>query len=217
MDNNNKPMPMYDLSPEVKKARDAKRQAQILRWRIWQGIKAPCTRPWKFAFIVLLDAAFLFCWCRRDILLALIPLDYATMSAIKVQAFTYAFYAFLIFVFLFLLALLLYVLGIPRKDRKIDKGLPVIFRHDADYGYWPIYLSCQRQGDLYKYEFLSEYLPLEMWERCREKVATLLGGYIDSIEYGGKDQNDLRRIVVYAGEGAKPQERQAPADPLFRR
>lgn len=214
MDNNK---PIYDISLEVKKARDAKRQAQILRWRILYGIKSLFARPWNLAFIVLLGVAFLLCWLGRCALLALIPLDYKALPTILGQVFLYAFYAFLILGFLFLLTLLLNILGIPRKARKIDKGLPVRFRHDVEYGYWPIYLSCRSQGSLYRYEFLSEYVPLGSWEKREEDIASLLGGYIDGIEHGGKNQDDLRRIVVYAGEGAKPQERKATPDPLFRK
>lgn len=209
----------YDLSPDERKRRDGHRRGKISRFRVRYGVKALLRKPWKTASVALLGATFLFCWLNRDAAISHILMDFPVLPGIMVPVLSYTLYALIIVIFVLLLVLLLCTLGIPRCARKIDRAIVDIFKNDVGYGYWPIYLSRQREGatDLWRYEFYSEHLPIDAWETKSARLVNMLGGYIDSISNGGKGGNDVRYIVVISGSGAKPKERAATPDPLFRK
>lgn len=208
----------HDISPEQRKKRDGQRRGKISRFRVVYGVKALLCKPWKLAFVAMLGISFLFCWFHRDAVISCMLTGFPVLPGMMVPVLSAILYALILVVFVLLLALLLCVLGTPRRARKIDRAMVDIFKNDVGYGYWPIYLSRQREGNmgLWQYVFYSEHLPMEMWEAKSARLINMLGGYIESIEYGGKNNNDVRYIVVYAGEGAKPIVRESPADPLFK-
>lgn len=208
-----------DLSPDERKKRDGNRRGKVSRFRLKYGIKLLFRQPWKIVFVALLGTVFLFCWLNRNAATSRILMDFPVLPSIMVPVLSYTLYAFIIVTFVLLLALLLCVLGIPRRARKIDRAIVDIFKNDVGYGYWPIYLSRQREGatDLWRHEFYSEHLPVEAWEAKSARLVNMLGGYIDSIEHGGRDGNDVRYIVVVSGDSAKPKERATTPDPLFRK
>ncbi|MDL2288165.1 hypothetical protein LJC32_02155 [Oscillospiraceae bacterium OttesenSCG-928-F05] len=209
----------YDVSPDERKKRDGHRRGKVSRFRLKYGIKTLWRQPWKIIFIAMLGAAFLFCWLNRNATMSQMTADFPILPDIMVPVLSYILYALIIVVFILLLLLLLCVLGLPRRARKIDKAIVDIFKNDVGYGYWPIFLSRQREGstDLWQYEFYSEHLPLEAWEAKSARLVNMLGGYIDSISNGGKNGNDVRYIIVVSGVGARPSERAAALDPLFRK
>jgi len=209
----------HDLSPEERKKRDGQRRGKISRFRLKYGIKSLFRQPWKTTFVALLGAMSLFCWLNRDAAALRLLTDFPVLPGIMVPMLSYTLYSLIVVVFILLLALLLCVLGIPRYARKIDRAIVDIFKSDVGYGFWPIYLARQREGNtgLWRYTFYSEHLPIEAWEAKQARLVNMLGGYIDSIEHGGRDGNDVRYIVVLAGNGAKPKERAATPDPLFRK
>lgn len=209
----------HDLSPDERKRRDGHRRGQISRFRLKYGVISLFRKPWKITFVALLGAAFLLCWLNRDAAISRMPIDFSTLPGIMAPVLSYPLYALIIVVFVLLLTLLLCMLGIPRHARKIDRTIIDIFKNEVGYGRWPIYLSRQREGstDLWRHEFYSENVPIEVWEAESAKLVNMLDGYIDDIINGGKDGNDVRYIVVISGIGAKPKERAAPPDPLFRK
>lgn len=209
----------HDISPEQRKERDGQWRGKISRFRVVYGVKALLHKPWKLAFVAMLGTAFLLCWFHRDAVISYMLTGFPVLSGIMLPVLSYILYALIIVLFALLLALLLCVLGTPRRARKIDRAMIDIFKNDVGYGYWPIYLSRQREGNtgLWRYTFYSEHLPMEMWEAKSARLINMLGGYIESIENGGKDNNDVRYIIVIAGKGVKPPEREIPADPLFRK
>lgn len=209
----------HDLSPDERKKRDGHRRGKVSRFRLKHGTKSLIRQPWKIAIVALLGAAFPFCWLNRDAAILYILMDFPVLPGIMVPVLSYTLHVLIIVIFALLLVLLLYVLGIPRRARKIDRAIVDIFKNDVGYGYWPIYLSCQREGtaDLWRHEFYSEHLPVETWEAKSAKLVNMLGGYIDSIEHGGRAGNDVRYIIVISGKGAKPKERVSTPDPLFRK
>ncbi len=156
----------HDLSPDERKRRDGQRRGTISRFRVVYGVKALLLKPWKLAFVAMLDTAFLFCWFHRDtVILRMLP-GFPVLPGIMVPVLSYILYALIIVLFVLLLALLLCELGTPRRARKIDRAMIDIFKNDVGYGYWPIYISRQHEGntDLWRYTFYSEHLPMEMWE-----------------------------------------------------
>lgn len=209
----------HDISPERRKKRDGQRRGKISRFRVAYGVKALFRKPWKLAFVAMLGISFLFCWFHRDAVISCMLTGFPVLPGMMVPVLSIILYALIIVMFVLLLALLLCVLGTPRHARKIDKAILDIFKNDVGYGYWPIYLSRQREGtaDLWQHEFYSEYVPIEAWEAKSARLINMLGGYIDSIHNGGKNNNNVRYIIVVAGKGAKPPEREIPADPLFRK
>lgn len=209
----------HDISPDEKKRRDGQRRGKISRFRVVYGVKALLHKPWKLAFVAMLGTAFLLCWFHRDAVISCMLTGFPVLSGIMLPVLSYILYALIIVLFALLLALLLCVLGTPRRARKIDRDMIDIFKNDVGYGYWPIYLSRQREGatDLWRYEFYSEHLPIDAWEAKSARLVNMLGGYIDSISNGGKNGNDVRYIIVVSGSGAKPKERAATPDPLFRK
>lgn len=206
-------------APDPKKKLDARRRGITFRFRVANSLPTIRRQPWMISFIALPCAAFIICWLARDWLISLIPFDFSTLTGVMPQVLTYAIYAFIILLFALLLALVLQTLGTPRKARKIDKGLINLFRHDAGHGDWPIYISCRQEAgsDLFTHTFFSEFVPLEIWRGKQEtgKLTSLLGGHIDTIHYGGKDEDDTDYIIVVSGNRAKPKERPATSDPLF--
>ena len=206
----------HDMSPDERKRRDCRRRGKTYRFRVKCGVKSLFCQPWKITFVALLGAAFLFCWLNRDAAVSRMLMDFPVLPGVMVPVLSYTLYALIIVIFVLLL---LCTLGIPRRARKIDRAIVDIFKNDVGYGYWPIYLSRQREGatDLWRYEFYSEHLPINAWEAKSARLVNMLGGYIDSISNGGKNGNDVRYIVVISGSGAKPKERAATPDPLFRK
>lgn len=218
MNNLSKTHAEHDLSPDERKKRDGQRRGKTFRFRVVYGVKALLCKPWKFTFVALLGAAFPFCWLNRDIATSYMLVDFPILPDIAIPILSYTLYTLIIVSFVLLLTMLLCVMGNPSRAHKIDRALLAIFK-DVGYGYWPIYLSCQREGnvDLWRYEFYSEHIPIETWEANRIRLVNMLGGYIESIENGGKHNNDVQYIVVFAGKGAKPVERETPKDPLFKK
>ena len=209
----------HDLSPDERKKRGGHRRGKISRFRVAYGVKALLRKPWKLTFVALLGATFLLCWLNRDAFILHMLMDFPVLPDIMVPVLSYIMYAQIIVVFVLLLLLLLCVLGIPYHAREIDMEIVDIFKSDVGYGYWPIYLSCQREGntDLWRYQFYSKHIPIETWVAKKIRLVNMLGGYIEGIENGGKNNNDVRYIVVISGKGAKPPEQEAPKDPLFRK
>lgn len=219
--NQNQPnQPVQIQTPDTKKTLDTQRRGKVFRLRLLQGVKSLVKRPLCIIPIVLLLAAFSFCWLKRDWLISLLPFNFSGLPNVMYSVVTYALYAFIILVFLLLIAMVLQIIGTPRMARKIDRGLINLFRHDTGDGDWPIYLTCRQEKgiDLFTHTFYSEFVPLECWQEKQKsgKLVSLLGGYIDSIHYGGKDKDDTDYIVVVSGTRAEPKKRPATPDPLFR-
>ena len=207
----------HDISPEQRKKRDGQRRGKISRFRVVYGVKALLHKPWKLAFVALLGILFALTWHNRNVLTSLLLADFPILTMTPILSGIL--YALIIVVFMLLLVFLLCVLGIPHRARQIDRAIVDIFKNDVSYSHWPLYIDCQREGntDLWRYTFYSELVPIETWDAKRTRLVSMLCGYIESIEHGGKRSNDVRYIVVLAGKGAKPPERKTPTDPLFRK
>lgn len=191
-----------------------------LRIRITEGVRQLGVCPWKNIFVAMLLAIlakpFSFILNNRTLPFeSLIPSQFFWVyDGIKI--------VLIVIAFLMPLWGLIHFIGIPSMDRKINKCLMAKFStEDFQNAYCPILMSSRRiKGtNMVRLEFFSPYLSLGIWQATQKRANIPAGwGYHleGRLENGGRDGNDARKIVMFTAPGAKPVNRSAPIDPLFK-
>lgn len=185
------------------------------RHYIHEGIKKLIANPLIGIFVLLLlIIAFISVWKTAD---TFIP------SMIKVPLLvpvvTYAVRILIPTIFLLLLTGLLWLLGTPPRAREIENDVAAAFgitKTSALYYRRPILISSKpiKGSDVTEYVFWSRWIDLDQWNKLERKKAVLwtLNAHSDEDFINGTKKYT---VVIRAGSGAEPKERETPHDPFF--
>jgi hypothetical protein len=183
------------------------RNRDILRIRIIEGFKQLIKRPWKCVSIIMLTVAFF--WAREKLTPALLPLE-KFIPAQFGKALGSMFLILCILLFALLLLLTISIIGTPLRVGKYDRIFnAALSARDREYGAGcPVLISASRiKGTkVTRLEFYSVGVPMETWMERENRIMSAMNAHlVEPIQYGGKHNNDRRRIVLFTAPGAKPQ------------
>lgn len=192
MDSNN-------ISHQAKILAQRRRSRTILRLRLGSGIKE-AVKTWKGISILLLCAAFILLWNKRN---TLVPFYHDTPMLSTVWGYISA--VFIPLIFLLLLVGLLLILGTPFRAKTVENSLLQIGLANR-YGNAPALISCKRikNTQVSVMAFYSLGVGMEKWETHRAEVQDALNvHFVEPIKYGGRSGRNRNITVITAAPGAE--------------
>ena len=206
----NKVTPVNNNYPQ-----EAIRRRAQQRHYIAQGIKKLLDIPLVGIIVLLLVAVvFISTWKTAD---RLIP--HVTRAPILIPAVTYAVRVFIPTILLLILSGLLWLIGIPRKFKEIERDIAIAFdiaqKKPLHYR-WPFLVSSNpvKDSDATEYIFWSRWIPIDQWNKSETKSAILwaLKSHSDDDFTNGKKKYT---VVIRVLSGVEQKEKGTPKDPLF--
>lgn len=190
---------MREIDNYIKK----KRNNQEIWFRVWLGVQQLWYKPYYNLWLLLLFAVFLFAWSNKEWFLPkqFIPTSIKPILVYCVSGFL------LLALILFILVLLKYI-GL--KTARKDEGALITAFTPADlrYGH-PIMISCKKvkHTDVTVKEFYS-VIPMRRWNEKAGDIADNMNVHlVEAISYGGKNNNNSKRIVLHTAPGVRPKDR----------
>lgn len=190
---------MKEIDNYIKK----KRNNQEIWFRVRLGMQQTLCKPAYIIYFLPLFILFFFGWSKKEWLL---PEQFIPSSIMPILEYCIS--------ALLLLALILFVLVLLKyigfKTAKDDEGALIIAFTPADlrYGH-PIMISCKKikNTDVTVKEFYS-VIPMRRWNEKAGDIADNMNVHlVEAISYGGKNNNNSKRIVLHTAPGVRPKDR----------
>ena len=185
---------------------DRKRRQLENCFRIGLGIEQLFVAPWKNVFLVLFLAAFGLAWFKRGFVPGFPsffePIGKYIVSAVIISVSS-----------VFLLGILI-LLGTPWKARADLESIRMAFTA-ADLTNARLFLmrSKRSKNGVLRREWYCKGISKSRFEARQEEISDVLDcHWLQPIQYGGKNGNNRKRIVMYTASGYKPAERGALHD-----
>jgi hypothetical protein len=186
---------------------ERKRTRAKLFHRLNEGIKQIYLKPLKIIAPLLLVITFLRVWQNMRSVLSGISWRF-----ILVQTFiTYVAMTVVILLFVTMFVSLIILIGKPRKSQYIDSYAEFsLIDSERDYYRRPFLISRTpiKGSSAERLVFWSYWLSKKKWMEREDELCDMMNVHlIENIDYGGKNGNDRRIIVLIVGEGALPPHR----------
>lgn len=186
----------------------SKRYRRIKRsLRIYLGIQQMILKPYFNVLLVAVLVGFILFWKNKAILYAnapklILPLWRGTVHVFGVSAF------------IFLLICIVYMIG--ALTARIDESNLIIAFHESDLrNGCPILMKKKqdKKTGVTVREFYSN-ISLKRWMENKDEIADAMDVHFvkPEIEYGGKNRDNGKRIVLYTAKGRKATEREVLYD-----
>lgn len=185
-----------------------KRYNRIKRYlRIRLGIQQLILKPYLFSFIVSVLVGFILFWKDKEKL-------YFHAPKLILPIWRGMVYVFGLSVFIFLLIFIVYIIG-ELTARRDEGDLIIAFREQDLRNGCPILMKKKQNKEtgITIKEFYSN-TPLKRWVDSKDEIADSMDIHFvkPDIEYGGKNKDNGKRIVLYTAKGRKPTEREVLYD-----
>ena len=186
----------------------SKRYRRIKRnLRIRLGIQQLIFKPYLNALLVVVLVGFILFWKNKTNL-------YANAPKFILPLWQGIVHIFGISAFIFLLVFIIYMIGeltarldesnliIAFGERDLRNGCPILMKKKQD-----------KETGITIREFYSN-TPLKRWVDSKDEIADSMDIHFvkPDIEYGGKNKDNGKRIVLYTAKGRKPTEREVLYD-----
>lgn len=209
MDNSRSQGVYFNYQPQENIRNKAKQ-----RHYISEGIKKLIASPLKSIIVLsLMMITLIAAWKAAD---TFIPR--MTTIILLIPVVTCAARVLILTIFLLLMAGLLWLLGSPPKSREIDNDVTAAFGITSVLYYRRPFLISKKPvmgSFVTEYVFWSRWIDLDHWNKPENRKAILwaLNAYSDDNFAHGKQKYT---VMIRAGSGVEPQEREIPQDPLFK-
>lgn len=186
----------------------SKRYRRIKRnLRIRLGIQQLIFKPYLNALLVVVLVGFILFWKNKTNL-------YTNAPKFILPIWQGIVHIFGISAFIFLLVFIIYMIG-ELTARRDEGDLIIAFREQDLRNGCPILMrkKQQKETEVTIKEFYSN-IPLKRWKESKDEIADSMDVHFvkPDIEYGGKNKDNGKRIVLYTAKGRKPTEREVLYD-----
>lgn len=175
--------------------------------RIRLGIQQLIAKPYLLSLIVSVLVGFIFFWKDKENF-------YAHAPRLILPIWRGMVHIFGISAFVFLLILIVYMIG-ELTARRDEGDLIIAFREQDLHNGCPILMKkrLDKETGVVIREFYSN-TPLKRWVESKDEIADSMDIHFvkPDIEYGGKNKDNGKRIVLYTAKGRKPTEREVLYD-----
>lgn len=175
--------------------------------RICLGIQQLIFKPYLNVPLVVVLAGFILFWKNKANL-------YANAPKFILPLWRGVVHIFGVCAFIFLLIFIVYMIGeltarldesnliIAFSENDLRNGCPILMKKKQD-----------KETGVTVREFYSN-IPLKRWVDSKDEIADSMDIHFvrPDIEYGGKNKNNGKRIVLYTAKGRKPTEREVLYD-----
>lgn len=186
----------------------SKRYRRIKRnLRICLGIQQLIFKPYLNALLVVVLVGFILFWKNKTNL-------YTNAPKFILPIWQGIVHIFGISAFIFLLVFIIYMIG-ELTARRDEGDLIIAFREQDLRNGCPILMKKKQDKEtrVTIREFYSN-IPLKRWKESKDEIADSMDVHFvkPDIEYGGKNKDNEKRIVLYTAKGRKSTEREVLYD-----
>ena len=186
----------------------SKRYRRIKRnLRICLGIQQLIFKPYLNALLVVVLVGFILFWKNKTNL-------YTSAPKFILPIWQGIVHIFGISAFIFLLVFIIYMIG-ELTARRDEGDLIIAFREQDLRNGCPILMKKKQDKEtrVTIREFYSN-IPLKRWKESKDEIADSMDVHFvkPDIEYGGKNKDNEKRIVLYTAKGRKSTEREVLYD-----
>lgn len=193
----------FDMNKRIQQAQIEKRNRIIMRNHLVQGLRVLRTQKWLLVFPLLLVMSTAFIFCNLNNVPLPVDRDIPELAGVWELAIVSLAVTFDIL----LMWGLLYLLGTPRKEKSINRGLQHIGLLDR-YGIAPALLLNRAvdESGARKLFFFSEGISADQWIEHKSAIESRLNcrliELIDPIETTG-DSNYIVLVVIFNTKGQR--------------